>query len=191
MANAAMPGDLFMTWHHSGLGQRQRRDRVDKMFSFACLHRLHGLKVSVYQLIKPPHTRLYCASCLQTHGRLQRHIAHHLLLPPLQQQLAAEGAAAAIAGRLAADTASSSSSARASLYGTGRFVKAHRLSPTALALTSDEQKMYSVSKDGLILKWDVETMQRVQVFRWAHLRGGWSSMSGAMTNNDVTIGAHT
>jgi len=118
---------------------------------------------------------VHYAPCLQTQGRLQRHIAHHLLLPPVQKQLAAEGAAAAIAGRHAADTASSSSSARASLYGTGRFVKAHRLSPTALALTSDEQKMYSVSKDGLILKWDVETMQRVQVFRWAHLRGGEST----------------
>lgn len=51
-------------------------------------------------------------------------------------------------------------------YGAGgRFCRAHRLSPTALALSEDESTAYTVSKDGVILKWDVETMTRTQLVR--------------------------
>ncbi|KAF6261907.1 WD40-repeat-containing domain protein [Scenedesmus sp. NREL 46B-D3] len=42
-------------------------------------------------------------------------------------------------------------------------MRAHRLSPTALALSADEATAFTVSKDGSILKWDVETMQRTQL----------------------------
>uniref|UniRef100_A0A383W750 Uncharacterized protein n=1 Tax=Tetradesmus obliquus TaxID=3088 RepID=A0A383W750_TETOB len=87
---------------------------------------------------------------LEAQGRLQRRLAHRLLLP---QQAAA------------AATSSSSSRSSGVLYGSGRFSRAHRLSPTALALTADEAVAFTVSKDGSILKWDVETMQRTQLVR--------------------------
>jgi ribosomal RNA-processing protein 9 len=89
---------------------------------------------------------------MQAQGRLQRRLAHRLLLPQQQQQQAAAGP-------------SSSSRSSSALYGTGRFMRAHRLSPTALALSADEATAFTVSKDGIILKWDVETMQRTQLVR--------------------------
>jgi ribosomal RNA-processing protein 9 len=53
--------------------------------------------------------------------------------------------------------------AATSRYGsTGRFARAHRLSATAVALTSDDRTAFTVSKDGSIFRWDVETMKIVQ-----------------------------
>jgi ribosomal RNA-processing protein 9 len=42
----------------------------------------------------------------------------------------------------------------------GRLLRGHRLPVTAVALSADEQTVYSVSKDGAILQHDVETGQR-------------------------------
>ncbi len=41
-------------------------------------------------------------------------------------------------------------------------LKGHRLPATALALSSDDRTAFSVSKDGSILKFDVETGRRLQ-----------------------------
>ena len=43
-------------------------------------------------------------------------------------------------------------------YGAGRFAPGHELTATALALSVDGATAFTVSKDGGILKWDVETM---------------------------------
>lgn len=81
---------------------------------------------------------------LEAQGRLQRRLAHRLLLP---------------------DQSAPSTSGRSSFYGAGCFARAHRLSPTAVALAADERTAYTVAKDGSILKWDLETMQRTQIVR--------------------------
>jgi hypothetical protein len=39
------------------------------------------------------------------------------------------------------------------------------LSPTAVALSADESSAFTVSKDGSILRWDLETMKRTQLVR--------------------------
>lgn len=44
-----------------------------------------------------------------------------------------------------------------------RFIRAHARAPTALALASDERTAYSGAKDGELLKWDVETGQRMRL----------------------------
>ncbi|GLC40987.1 hypothetical protein PLESTB_000954900 [Pleodorina starrii] len=43
--------------------------------------------------------------------------------------------------------------------------RGHRLSATAVALTTDDTTAYTVSKDGSICRWDVETMKRTQLYR--------------------------
>ena len=48
--------------------------------------------------------------------------------------------------------------------------RAHRLAPTALALTSDDTTAFTVAKDGTIFKWDVETCRKTSLYR----PGGWS-----------------
>jgi hypothetical protein len=95
----------------------------------------------------PPHYWLACIT--QAAGRLQRKLAHRLLMPDQQQQ----------------QPAVDSSSQATARYGSGRFVRAHRLSPTAVALSGDGCVAFSVSKDGSILRWDVETMKRTQLVR--------------------------
>lgn len=86
----------------------------------------------------------------QTSGRLQHKLAHRVQIP---QQLDA------------ADAGAGAGSVSSSRYGTGRFCHAHRLSPTAVALSADECSAFTVSKDGSILRWDLETMKRTQVVR--------------------------
>jgi hypothetical protein len=39
-------------------------------------------------------------------------------------------------------------------------------------LSADERTAYTVSKDGTILRWDLETMKRTQLVRCAAGRGG-------------------
>lgn len=46
-----------------------------------------------------------------------------------------------------------------------RLYRGHRLAPTAIALTSDDRTAFSVSKDGTIFKWDVETMSKTRLHR--------------------------
>jgi hypothetical protein len=88
----------------------------------------------------------------QAQGRLQRKIASRVRL--------LEGGGTKDSGRYGAG---------------GRFCRAHRLSPTGLALSDDESTAYTVGKDGVILKWDLETMTRTQLVRyvvvapWMHL----------------------
>mmetsp|Transcript_37965 Transcript_37965/g.107255 ORF Transcript_37965/g.107255 Transcript_37965/m.107255 type:complete len:519 (-) Transcript_37965:1039-2595(-) len=48
-------------------------------------------------------------------------------------------------------------------YGAGRLLKGHHWSVTGLALTSDDSTAFSVSKDGTLLRWDVETGSRIKM----------------------------
>ena len=70
-------------------------------------------------------------------GHLRRKIAHRVTLPPLplssEYDLSATG---------------------------GRLLRGHRLAVTATALTHDERTIFSVSKDGTIFQFDVETGKR-------------------------------
>ncbi|GIM09576.1 hypothetical protein Vretimale_13420 [Volvox reticuliferus] len=43
--------------------------------------------------------------------------------------------------------------------------RGHRLAATAIALTGDDSTAFTVSKDGGICRWDVETMKRTQLYR--------------------------
>eukprot|EP00879_Flechtneria_rotunda_P019665 GHRR01020662.1.p1 GENE.GHRR01020662.1~~GHRR01020662.1.p1 ORF type:complete len:198 (+),score=62.67 GHRR01020662.1:43-636(+) len=88
---------------------------------------------------------------LEAQGRLHVKLAHRVVLPSQQVSATTEE--------------DPQPSGRGRLYGTGNFCRAHRLSPTALALSSDERTAFTVAKDGTILKWDVETMQRTQLIR--------------------------
>ena len=67
-------------------------------------------------------------------GRLQRQLAAKLKLPAYQPE---DGA-----------------------YGAGSFVRGGRLSSTAVTLSSDDSKAYSVTKCGSITIWDIENMSR-------------------------------
>jgi hypothetical protein len=67
-------------------------------------------------------------------GRLQRQLAAKLKLPVYQ---AGDGP-----------------------YGGGNFVKGSKLSTTAVTLSSDDSKAYSVSKCGCITIWDIENLSR-------------------------------
>lgn len=46
------------------------------------------------------------------------------------------------------------------VYGGGNFVRGDKLSCTAVALSSDDTKAYSVSKCGCITIWDIENSSR-------------------------------
>jgi ribosomal RNA-processing protein 9 len=76
---------------------------------------------------------------------------------------AAADAAGRLHRRLASRLRLPSSAAEAQAG--SRFVRAHRLSTTAVALTSDDRTAFTVSKDGSIFRWDVETMRKVQQLR--------------------------
>ncbi|KAI7841799.1 hypothetical protein COHA_004523 [Chlorella ohadii] len=77
---------------------------------------------------------------LESMGHLQRRLAHRLRLPPLPR--VADYAGPAAAG--------------------GRLLRGHRLSVTAVALTTDERTAFSVGKEGSIMQWDVETGKRLK-----------------------------
>ncbi|GIL62272.1 hypothetical protein Vafri_16561 [Volvox africanus] len=56
--------------------------------------------------------------------------------------------------------------------------RGHRLAATAVALTGDDSTAFTVSKDGGICRWDVETMKRTQLYRpgdGPHAGGGGAS----------------
>jgi WD40 repeat protein len=63
----------------------------------------------------------------------------------------------------------------------GRLLRGHRLSVTAVALTSDERTVFSVSKDGAILQHDVESGQRQ---RFASAEAGQGRVEQAGTQAD-------
>jgi len=46
-----------------------------------------------------------------------------------------------------------------------RILRGHRLSPTCLRVTNDGKKLISGSKDGSVIKWDLETGQRLHVIK--------------------------
>ncbi len=77
---------------------------------------------------------------LESMGHLQRRLAHRLRLLPLPR--VADYAGPAAAG--------------------GRLLRGHRLSVTAVALTTDERTAFSVGKEGSIMQWDVETGKRLK-----------------------------
>lgn len=70
-------------------------------------------------------------------GHLTRRIAHRVCLP---ERVASEG-----------------------VYGSGKTLRGHRLSVTGVALTTDDATAFSVSKDGAVLRWDVETQTRTKM----------------------------
>jgi hypothetical protein len=70
----------------------------------------------------------------ETAGRLQRQLAAKLKLPTYH---AGNGA-----------------------YGGGNFVRGDKLSTTAVTLSSDDSKAYTVSKCGCVTIWDVENVTR-------------------------------
>lgn len=75
---------------------------------------------------------------LEGAGHLQRRLAHRIVLPPLPRVGDWGGPSA----------------------GGGRVLRGHRLAVTAVALTPDDRTVFSVSKDGAILQYDVETGAR-------------------------------
>lgn len=78
---------------------------------------------------------------LDSLGHLRRRLAHRLRLPPL---ITAEEYR----------TTPTSSETQPRMY------KGHRLSVTSIVLTNDDRTLYSVSKDGAIFEFDVESGQR-------------------------------
>jgi hypothetical protein len=80
----------------------------------------------------------------------------------LHEQLADEAAAAA--GRLNKKFVDklllSEYAPRDGMYGTGNFVRGDRLSTTAVALSSDDSKAFTVSKCGCVTIWDIENISR-------------------------------
>ncbi|KXZ42593.1 hypothetical protein GPECTOR_132g605 [Gonium pectorale] len=58
--------------------------------------------------------------------------------------------------------------------------RGHRLAATGLALTSDDATAYTVSKDGGICRWDVETGKRTQLYRWGPGAGASGAGDGAI-----------
>jgi len=70
-------------------------------------------------------------------GHLTRRIAQRLVLP---ERVAGQGA-----------------------YGEGKTLRGHRLSVTGVALTADDATGFSVSKDGAVLRWDIETQKRAKM----------------------------
>lgn len=79
---------------------------------------------------------------MQAHGRLQRRLAHRVVV---SEQPSTSGRA----------------------HGDGQFSRAHRLSPTALTLSADDTVAFTVGKDGSIFRWDIETLRKVQLYRYA------------------------
>ncbi len=117
-------------------------------------------------LVVPPHP-----TSLQASGRLQRQIASSIRIPqPSSSGRAADSQAAAAAGAAGSVTVASLAGPPQSWSAPGRFGRAHRLSPTALALTSDDRTVFTVGKDGSIFKWDVETWKKTQLERWVRDR---------------------
>ncbi|GAB4819398.1 hypothetical protein N2152v2_006444 [Parachlorella kessleri] len=82
---------------------------------------------------------------LESMGHLQRRLAHRLVLPALPR-------AAEFDPRMGGAAALDSSGVR--------FLRGHKLSVTALALTADDRTVYSVAKEGSILQTDAETGKR-------------------------------
>lgn len=76
-------------------------------------------------------------------GRLTRQLAHKIQLPDVTPE--------------------------AGLYGSGKLVRASRLSTTAVALSSDDSKAFSVSKCGSVTIWDIESSSRCAPLHPHHL----------------------
>ena len=101
-------------------------------------------------------------------GRLHRNLAHRVTVP--DQSEPAEASSSEDGSDEEDDddaAAAAAAAARAAAYGAGRFRRGHELSATALALSLDGATAFTVSKDGSILKWDVETGRKLQLMRCA------------------------
>lgn len=77
---------------------------------------------------------------LEGMGHLQRRLAHRVQLPPLPRAVEFAPRGDAAAG--------------------GRLLRGHKLAVTAVALTHDDSTVFSVSKDGGIMRTDVESSKR-------------------------------
>eukprot|EP00887_Chlorella_sp_A99_P001865 scaffold19.g1865.t1 len=104
---------------------------------------------------------------LESLGHYQRRLAHRLALPPLPraEEYQRPGAAAA-------EAAGAEAGGEPTLPAP-RFLRVHRLPVTAVALSPDDRTCYSVSKDGGIIRCDVETGKRT-----ALQRGGGGDAGG-------------
>jgi ribosomal RNA-processing protein 9 len=81
---------------------------------------------------------------LDAMGHLRRLLAARVVLPPLPPLGAGGGAPSS-----------------------GRMLRGHRLSVTAIALSHDDATVYSVSKDGAVLRHDVESgVRRAEPLAW-------------------------
>ena len=61
--------------------------------------------------------------------------------------------------------------------------RGHRLSVTATALRSDDRRLYSASKDGSIIEWDVDTSAKLTT--WTHREGrGRADVLGLAASSD-------
>lgn len=68
--------------------------------------------------------------------------------------------------------------------GEGKTLRGHRLSVTGVALTADDTTGFSVSKDGAVLRWDIETQKRAKML----LPGGARPDPAAMARAGSVVG---
>lgn len=101
------------------------------------------------------------AEAKEAAGRALRRIAARVALPPMPSAPPLAGSGVAV-GTEASDGAAGgvSTSGRSSSsahYGSGRLLRGHRLSATAVALSSDDAVAFTTTKCGALLRWDIES----------------------------------
>jgi len=106
-------------------------------------------------------------------GRARRQLANLLVAP-------SDADADADADDADADDAAAAAPARASA---GVVWRGHRLAVTGLALTDDDATAYSVSKEGTVIQWDIETGAKIKFPRGPDVvvdpsKGGGGPMVG-------------
>lgn len=131
--------------------------------------------------------------CAQTMGRVQRKLAGAVVLPEyaLRSGLGAKSVAAGDEEDEEGEgdamdedgLAPSTSTPAASGAAGGVAKKGHRLAATGLALLPDESAAFTVSKDGSLLKWDMETCTKTRLYRPGAGYSSFSSSSDEWTLN--------
>lgn len=103
-------------------------------------------------------------------GRLHRNLAHRVTVPDQGTPAEASSSEDEASDDDDDEAVAAAAAARIAAYGAGRFRPGHELSATALALSLDGSTAFTVSKDGSILKWDVETGRKLQLMRCGSAR---------------------
>lgn len=70
---------------------------------------------------------------------------------------------------------------------TVRHMRGHKLTPTCVALSPDDTSAFSGSKDSSIVRWDVETGQRVTILSRLHRLKSGKNSKVHEHNNEVHI----